>query len=271
MIFKGKSDALDCRKYRGLRLLEHSMKVFEKLLDEKLRWIVNISDSQFGFRKGKSCNDAIFITRTIQAKYLEKKRKLFHVFVDLEKAFDRIPRKAITWALRRQNVPERLIRLVMCLYSGSKSRVRVAGGVSDEFEIGVDVHQGSVLSPLLFILVMEEATRECMGGGPWELLYADDLVLTAESKEELERKFRDWRTCMADRGLKVNIDKTKYMITGDDEAEPVEMGRYPCGVCGRGVGVNSILCVRCQKWCHKRCSGLRSLRAVVDFCCSACS
>ena len=61
------------------------------------------------------------------------------------------------------------------------------------------------------------------------------------------------------------------MITGDDEAEPVEMGEYPCGVCGRGVRANSILCVRCQKWCHKRCSRLRSLRGVVDFCCPSCS
>ena len=61
--------------------------------------------------------------------------------------------------------------------------------------------------------------------------------------------------------LKVLIGKTKYLITGNEEAE------YSCEVCGRGVGVYSRLCVRCQKKCHKRCSGLRSLGAVVDFCC----
>ena len=271
VLFKGKGDPLDCSKYRGLRLLEHSMKIFEKLLDDKIRRIMKISNCQFGFRKGKSCNDAIFITRTLQAKYLEKKRKLHHVFIDLEKAFDRIPRKAIAWALRRQGVPERLIRLVMMLYNGSKSRIRVAGGLSDVFEIGVGVHQGSVLSPLLFIIIMEEATKSCASGGPWELLYADDLVLTAESKSELEQKFRAWKSHMEGRGLKVNVAKTKYLITGDEEAEPVEMGRYPCGVCGRGVGVNSRLCIRCQKWCHKRCSGLRSLTAVEDFICPSCS
>ena len=63
----------------------------------------------------------------------------------------------------------------MILYNGSKSRVRVAGGLSDEFEIGVGVHQGSVLSPLLFILIMEEATKSCASGGPWELLQAQSL------------------------------------------------------------------------------------------------
>ena len=67
--------------------------------------------------------------------------------------------------------------------------MRVAGETSDSFEIGVGVHQGSVLSPLLFRLVMEEAKRECKVGGLWELLYGDDLALTAEAQEEVELMF----------------------------------------------------------------------------------
>jgi hypothetical protein len=73
----------------------------------------------------------------------------------------------------------------MVLYNGTRSRVRVADGTSEGFEIGVWVHQGSVLSPLLFIVVMEEATKECRRGDPWELLYADDLVLSAEMKQAM--------------------------------------------------------------------------------------
>ena len=97
--------------------------------------------------------------------YLEKKKKLYHIFVDLEKAFDEVPKPAIRWALRRQVVPESLIDLVMAqVYSETRSRVRVAGETSDSFEIRVGVHPGSVLNPLLFILVMEEATRECRVG-----------------------------------------------------------------------------------------------------------
>ena len=270
-IYKGKGDPLECGKHRGLRLLEHSMKIFEKVLDRRLRKMVNIADGQFGFMPGKSCTDAIFVLRRLQEKYGEKKRKLYHIFVDLEKAFDRVPRKAIVWALRRQEIPERLIRLVMCLYTDSKSRVCAAGGVSELFNIGVGVHQGSTLSPLLFVLVMEEVSKQVRRGGVWEMLYADDLVLTGESRGEVEEMFGRWKEAMELRGLKVNIAKTKLMVSGERDSDPVPMGRYPCGVCGRGVGVNSILCTQCGKWCHGRCSGLRSLRISYDFVCPGCT
>ena len=73
----------------------------------------------------------------------------------------------------------------MALYRENRSSVRVAGETSVNFGIEVGVHQGSVLSPLLFIVVMEEATKECRVDNPWELLYADDLVLTAERRLRL--------------------------------------------------------------------------------------
>jgi hypothetical protein len=168
-------------------------------------------------------------------------------------------------------VPERLIRMVMALYSNTRSRVRVAGETSEYFDIGVGVHQGSTLSPLLFILVMEEATKDCSRGDPWDLLYADDLALTAASKEEVVEAFEMWRDAMAGVGFKVNTGKTKIMVTGKKIEENVEVGRYPCGVCGRGVGANSVLCVECRKWCHQRCSGLQRLGGVRDFQCPACA
>ena len=147
----------------------------------------------------------------------------------------------------------------MALYSGARSRVRTIIGLSEESEMKAGVHQESALSPLIFIIVMEEATKECRKGGPWELLYADDLVLTAETKEEVIEMFKRWRSGMERRGLKINMNKTKYLVTGKEAKEKVQCGKWPCGCCGRGVGTNSILCSECNRWCHKKCSGLRNL------------
>ena len=106
------------------------------------------------------------------------------MFVDLEKAFDRVPREAILWALRLQKVPERLIALVMALYCNVRLRVRTLAGTSDEFGMGVGVCQGSA-EPLLFVVVMQEAVKAARGEGLWDLLCANDLVITVESEEKV--------------------------------------------------------------------------------------
>ena len=66
---------------------------------------------------------------------------------------------------------------------------------------------------------------------------------------------------MESNGLKVNMEKTKLMVTGKSRHR-IQSGRWPCNYCGKGVGVNSILCVECKKWCHQRCSGLKKVSEV---------
>ena len=78
------------------------------------------------------------------------------------------------------------------MYEGVTTAVKMKEGESEGFEVKVGVHQGSVLSPLLFIIVLEE-TSEFRVGLPWELFYADDLCLTAETEEELMVKIKRWK------------------------------------------------------------------------------
>ena len=127
-------------------------------------------------------------------------------------------------------------------------RVRTLTGTSDEFAIGVGVNQGSALSPLLFVVVMHKATRAARGEGLWDLLYADDLMITAESEEEAARKFSVWKREMETRGLKVNINKTKLLWIGREPAVRQQRGRYPCGVCSKEVQANSIWCQCSERW-----------------------
>ena len=114
-------------------------------------------------------------------------------FVDLEKAFDQAPRKVTWWALRKLGVEEWIVRMVQGMYANARSRVCVGEGYSEEFEVKVVVHQGSILSPLLFFIVLEALSREFRSGVPWEELYADDLVIITESLEECVRRLLTWK------------------------------------------------------------------------------
>ena len=136
---------------------------------------------QFGFMPGRGTTDAIFILRQLQEKKLAKNKKLFLAFVDLEKAFDRVPRKVLWWSMRKLGVDEWIVKLVQSMYANARSRGRVGSPCTDAFGVNV----GSVLSPLLFIIVLEALLHEFRTGCPWELLYADDLVIVDETLEGL--------------------------------------------------------------------------------------
>ena len=160
--------------------------------------------------------------------------------------------------------------LVQGMYTNARSPVRVGEDFSKEFAVKVRVHQGPVLSPLLFIIVLEALSREFWPGVPWEDLYADDLVIIADSLEECVRKLLIWKEAMEKKGLRVNAGKTKVMIccTGLDLLQ--SSGEYPCAVCRTGVGNNSIYCNGCKLWVHKKCSGLQRLTPNPDYRCARC-
>ena len=122
-VFKGKGDPLSCSSYRGIKLLEHGLKIFECVLDNKIRQIVHIEESQFGFVSGRSTTDAIFVVKQMQEGIIGKDKKSYFGFVDLEKAFDRIPREVVRWALRKEGVNEYLVKAVMSTYDRARTVV----------------------------------------------------------------------------------------------------------------------------------------------------
>ena len=87
-LYMGKGDALERGNYRGLKLTEQVMKILERIVDGLIRQLVSIDDSQFGFVPGRGTTDAV---RQLQKKYLTANKRLYMAFVDLEKAFDRVP------------------------------------------------------------------------------------------------------------------------------------------------------------------------------------
>ena len=117
------------------------------------------------------------------------------------------------------------------MYTNAKSSVRINGQFSSWFEVQVGVHQASVISPLLFIIVMEALSRHFRTGCPCELLYADDLVIIAETISELLEKFRVWKANLKSKGLRVNFDKTKILVSAHNAHKTVDGRKFPGGVC----------------------------------------
>ena len=252
--FKNKGEATDRRSYRSLKLFEH----FKKVIEEEIKRQVSIDSMPFEFMPGRGTIDAIFIARQLQERFLENKKKLFFAFVDLEKSFDRVPKKVVRWSLKKLGVMVWLVRMVMTMYSGSKSRVRINNVLGNKFIVKVGVHQGSVLSPLLFNIVLEAVPSECRNRSVWKFLYADDLVIIAESMKELEDSYCSWKSRIESKGFKVNIEKTKVMVSALNHGPSFQSRKHSCGVCFKGVGISSILCTLCDHWVHKRCSGLKN-------------
>ena len=180
-------------------------------------------------------------------------------FVDLEKAFDRVPRKVIWWALRKPGVEEWIVRLVQGMYANAQSHVRVGEGYREEFEVKVGVHQGSVLSLLFFIIVLEALSQEFCSGVPWEDLYVDAQAMCQKAidlersngKERTERKCRE--------------DKDHDLRYGP--GPPAEFRQFSMCRLSHWSGQQQHLLHGCKHWVHKKCSGLKGLTKDPDYRC----
>ena len=227
-IFKGKRDAMSCGAYREVtRACNEDCKKGAR--EENAPYGESGRDAIWFYARQRNNRYSVHLRR-LQEKYVDKEKKLYMCFVDLEKAFDRVPRRVLEFAMRKRGIPEAMVRAVMNLYEGAKTRVRVGLELSEEFEVKVGVHQRSTLSPLLFAFVVDAITESVRNGLMSEMLYADDLVLTSETIERLREKFWKWKGAFESKGLNVNLRKTKVVVSGA-EGEVTVSKVDPCGIC----------------------------------------
>ena len=154
--------------------------------------------------------------------------------MNLEKEFDRVLREVVRWALRKLGVDEWLIRTVMTLYTDACT---VNAGISESFDVKVGLQ--------LFAVVMDVVSSDARSGLPSEL-YADDLVLMTPTMEQFGRRLAEWRDSLLDKGLKVNAGKSKVMVGSSVGKIIVNSGKWPCGVCWKGVQANYVQCTVCK-------------------------
>ena len=190
-LYECNGEALEHGYNHVLKLTDKVMKLLEWVLDLSVCTVVNIKKMQFGSVSCRSTTDAIFIVCRLQ-KFIDAHKPLCFAFVDLEKAFDHVPGKIRWWAFISLGVNEWTVQVIKGSYA--RIRVPVNGQYSAALSVGVGVHQGFVLSPLIFIPVLEVLLRKFCTSVLCDLFYTDDLVLIANSQEECSFKLKAWKS-----------------------------------------------------------------------------
>ena len=224
-IFKS-GNTHDTTNYRGITLINVLGKIYSQVLLNRLsKWSEKhekLSKNQFGFQKGKSTVDCIFILYSVISKVLNSGEKLYCCFIDYEKAFDKINRSLLWHKLIFENVSSKFVRALKSMYDVVKACIRYNSKHSDFLNSYTGLKQGDPSSPLLFMLFINDLVDNINANleNIFELdelmlfiiLYADDAVVFARSKESLQSLLNDIQLYCGTWGLKINTRKTKVMI-----------------------------------------------------------
>ena len=126
----------------------------------------------------------------------------------MEKAYNRVPREILWKALEKKGVRISYIRAIKDIYEGASTSVRMQDGDTEDFPRTIGLHQGSILSPYLFTLVLVVLTKHIQELAPRCMHFADDAILLVESREELSRRLKTWRKALETYGFRLSRSKT---------------------------------------------------------------
>lgn len=266
-IYKGKGDAGNCNNYRGISLIDHLAKIYERILERRLREKVEpkLGEEQHGYRRGRGTTDLLFTLRMVTEKMLEYGKSFFVAFIDLQKAFDSVPRKKLWRAMERNyGVKGRLKKAIESMYEKCSCNVRTEGENDRWFEVKTGVKQGSVLSPLLFILYLDvviKKVKERLEDFDGDIMaYADDLACWSENEEKIREVVELFAEELEDAGMKMNVQKTEIltvtggneeglrMMVGGEEVKAASTCNYLGGCFNRGGGSGGEITQRMEKY-----------------------
>src|SRR5215469_2214236 len=159
-IHKGRTKS-NCENYRGITLLPTAYKLFAIIIKNRLNEHVEdkMAEEQCGFRKGRSCTDAIFTVQQIIEKRKEHNLPLFLLFIDCETTYDNVNRDKL-WEMIDNKIPNYLLNTIKCIYRNTKVRIKFNNGIPESIHINKGLGQGCGLSPVLFKIYINKIIQE---------------------------------------------------------------------------------------------------------------
>ena len=233
LIRKGSVSNLD--DHRGIAVGSALAKLYSIILLKRLdKWAEGNgmrAKGQAGFRNGRGTLDNAFVLNHLIEKYRAKKKPLYAAFIDFRKAYDSIDRSRLWDCLRGMGINGRILDSLMEMYREVTMAVRVRGELGPEFHANMGVKQGDPLSPLLFGLFIdriESVFSNILPGVGIQmgnmlvqvLLYADDLVLLAESPAQLQSMLDVLQNFCACNSLTVNVKKSEVVVFNKHHHQP---------------------------------------------------
>jgi Reverse transcriptase (RNA-dependent DNA polymerase) len=187
-----------------------------------------ISEKQSGFMSGRSCVDNLFILQQLAEKRISIGEELHMAFIDLEKAYDTIPRQKLWEALYQLNINPQMLAIIQEIYKENLTYIKVGKCLSSPINSFKGLKQECCLSPLLFNLYVEVVLRNwkksCGGMGVpvgdhnlFTFSFADDQVVIAQNSYDLEFMIRRLYTEYEKWGLHVNLKKTEFLVVNSEE------------------------------------------------------
>ena len=172
---------------------------------------------------GKGTTDAMFALRMLMEKYREGQRELHCVFVDLEKANDKVLQRELWYCMGISGIVKKYMQFVQDVYKESKTVVRCAVGTTESFKIKVGLHQGLALNS--FAVITDRLTDEVKREPLWTMLFADDIVICKKKQERSGAETRILEVCIGKKRDESNYrSKTKYLcISGGNDDKTVKM------------------------------------------------
>ena len=126
--------------------------------------------------------------------------------------------------MRKSGIVKKYVQLVQDMYEESETVVRCAEEITESFKVKVGLHQGSALSPFLFAVIMDRLTDEVRKEPPWTMMFANDIVICEETREEVERRLESWKHALKRRGMKVSRSRIEYLcVNGENGDKTVKM------------------------------------------------